>query len=42
MWGPGLSELMGEELPIPAQGDCVHLSTRVHLDCHGLSAVLCW
>ena len=37
---PGLSELMEEELPIPAQGDCVHLSTRVNLDCHGLGAVL--
>ena len=39
---PGLSELMAEELPIPAQGDCVHLSTRVDLYCHDLGAILHW
>ena len=39
---PSLSELMGEELLIPVQGNCVHLSTRPDLDSHGLGAILCW
>ena len=38
---PGFSELMGEELLIPAQEDCIHLSPRVNLNCHGLGAILC-
>ena len=39
---PGLSELMREELPILAQGDCIHLSPRVNLNGHGLGSILCW
>ena len=31
--GPG--EFMGEELLIPAQQDCIHLSPRVNVNCHG-------
>ena len=35
---PGVSDLMGEELLIPAQGDHIHLSPRVNLNGHGLGA----
>ena len=38
---PGLSEFMEEELLILAQGDCIHLGTRVDLDSHVLGAILC-
>ena len=38
----GLSELMGEELLIPAQGYCTHQSPRVDLESHGLGAILGW
>ena len=37
---PGLTNLVGEELPIPCQGYCVHLSNRVNLHHHGLGPVL--
>ena len=39
---PGLSEFMGEELPILAQGYCIHLSARVYFDGHGLGTILHW
>ena len=36
---PGLTDFMGEELPIPAQEYCVHLSTRVDLHHHRFGPV---
>ena len=38
---PGLIDFLGEKLPVPVQGDGVHLSTRVDLDSHQLYAILC-
>ena len=32
---------VGEDLPVSAQGYCVHLGTWVDLDSHGLYPVLC-
>ena len=37
---PGLTDFMGEELLIPAQGYCVHLSTRINLHHHGFGLSL--
>ena len=37
---PGLTDFVGEELLIPAQGYCVHLSTRVDLHHHGPGPIL--
>ena len=37
----GVSEFMGKELLILAQGDCVYLSPRVNFNSHGLHAILC-
>ena len=39
---PGLSQVMGKELLILAQGDCIHLSLKVNLNDHGLGSILCW
>ena len=37
---PGFDHFIGEEGAIPAQGDCVDLSSRIYLDCHQLGSVL--
>ena len=36
---PGATYLVGEEFAVPAQGDCVDLSTRINLDGHQLSSI---
>ena len=37
---PGLIDILGEELLVPAQGDAIHLNTRVNLHGHQLGAIL--
>ena len=37
---PGLIDFVGEELLVPAQGDGIHLSTRINLHSHQLCVVL--
>ena len=37
---PGLISFLGEKLLVPVQGDGIHLSTRVNLHGHQLSAIL--
>ena len=36
---PGLIDFVGEKFPVPAQGDSIHLSTRVYLDSHQLHSI---
>ena len=42
---PGLghldSDIVGEQLLVPAQGDCIHLSTRVDLYSYYFCVILC-
>ena len=38
---PGLGDFMGEQLPVPAEGHCVYLSTRVNFNGHHLHVILC-
>ena len=38
---PGLIEFLREKLLVPAQGDSIHLSTRVNLVGHQVGTILC-
>ena len=38
---PGLIDFLGEEHPVLAQGDHIHLSTRVNIHGNQLCAILC-
>ena len=38
---PGFIYHFGEQLLVPAQGDCVDLSTRVNINVHLLHTMLC-
>ena len=42
LWVPGLAKLMGEELPVLAQGNYINLSTRINFNGQGLGAILSW
>ena len=38
---PSLVDFVRKELPVPAQGDGIHLSTRTNLHGHELCVALC-